>query len=63
MVIDIQEAYDLMEFLKKLKPEAGVHVAEQMVGKFKGIIPDLSCQAGFYPGDAKATITHASKHE
>lgn len=35
MVIDIREAYDLMEFLKKLKPEAGVHVAEHMVGKFR----------------------------
>ncbi|MCG7849758.1 MAG: hypothetical protein MIO93_11360 [ANME-2 cluster archaeon] len=40
MVVDIQEAYDLMEFLKKLKPEPGVHVAQQMVGKFKGIIPE-----------------------
>ncbi len=27
--------YNLMEFLNKLKPEAGVHVADQMVGKFR----------------------------
>jgi hypothetical protein len=47
MVIDIQEAYDLMEFLKKLKPEAGVHVAGQMVGKFKGIIPEGSSSVDF----------------
>ena len=40
MVVDIQEAYDLMEFLKKLKPEPGVYVAQQMVGKFRGIIPE-----------------------
>jgi len=40
MVVDIKEAYNLMEFLKKLKPETGVHVASQMVGKFKGIIPE-----------------------
>jgi hypothetical protein len=47
MVIDIQEAYNLMEFLKKLKPEAGVHVAEQMVGKFKGIIPEGTSSVDF----------------
>ena len=47
MVIDIQEAYNLMEFLKKLKPEAGVHVAEQMVGKFKGIIPKDTSSVDF----------------
>ena len=51
MVIDIQEAYNLMEFLKKLKPEAdvhaGVHIAEQMVGKFKGIIPEGSSSVDF----------------
>jgi len=41
MVIDIQEAYNLMEFLKKLKPEAGVHVAEQMVGKFEIVLKSL----------------------
>jgi len=40
MVVDIQEAYDLMEFLKKLKPEPCVHVTQQMVGKFRGIIPE-----------------------
>jgi len=47
MVIDIQEAYNLMEFLNKLKPEAGVHVAEQMVGKFKGIIPKCTSSVDF----------------
>ena len=47
MVIDIQEAYNLMEFLNKLKPEAGVHVAEQMVGKFKGIIPKGTSSVDF----------------
>ncbi|VVB97081.1 Uncharacterised protein [uncultured archaeon] len=47
MVIDIQKAYDLMEFLKKLKPEAGVQVAEQMVGKFKGIIPEGTSSVDF----------------
>ena len=47
MVIDIQEAYNLMEFLKKLKPETGVHVAEQMVGKFKGIIPEGTSSVDF----------------
>jgi len=47
MVIDIQEAYNLMEFLKKLKPETGVHVAEQMVGKFKGIIPKDTSSVDF----------------
>ncbi|MCX9013481.1 MAG: hypothetical protein OIN89_01580 [Candidatus Methanoperedens sp.] len=47
MVVDIQEAYNLMEFLKKLKPEKGVHVAEQMVGKFKGIIPEGESSVDF----------------
>jgi hypothetical protein len=47
MVIDIQEAYNLMEFLKKLKPETGVHVAEQMVVKFKEIIPKNTSSVDF----------------
>ncbi len=48
MVVDIQEAYNLMEFLKKLKPETGVNVARQMVGKFKGIIPDGGNSVDFF---------------
>jgi hypothetical protein len=47
MVVDIQEAYNLMEFLKKLKPEKGVHVADKMVGKFKGIIPEGESSVDF----------------
>ena len=47
MVVYIKEAYNLMEFLKKLKPETGVHVARQMVGKFKGIIPEGTSSVDF----------------
>ncbi|CAG0954306.1 MAG: hypothetical protein OIN86_06230 [Candidatus Methanoperedens sp.] len=47
MVVDIQEAYNLMGFLKKLKPEIGVNVARQMVGKFKGIIPEGTSSVDF----------------
>ena len=47
MVVDIQEAYNLMGFLKKLKPEIGVNVARQMVGKFKGIIPEGKSSVDF----------------
>ncbi|HEY6585552.1 MAG TPA: hypothetical protein VIY97_00125 [Candidatus Methanoperedens sp.] len=36
-----------MGFLKKLKPETGVNVAQQMVGKFKGIIPEGASSVDF----------------
>ncbi len=39
MAIDIDEAYSLLNFLKKLKHEEAVGTAEKMVGKFEGIIP------------------------
>ena len=47
MAVDIEEAYSLLEFLKKLKHETGGKVAEQMVGKFKGIIPEGTSSVDF----------------
>ncbi|HIH44514.1 MAG TPA: hypothetical protein HA257_05405 [Candidatus Methanoperedenaceae archaeon] len=40
MAIDIDEAYSLLTFLKKLKHKEAVGTAEKMVGKFEGIIPE-----------------------
>jgi len=47
MVVDIQEAYNPMEFLKKLKPETCMNVARQMLGKFKGIVPEGESSVDF----------------
>ena len=47
MAVDIEEAYSLLEFLKKLKHETGGKVVEQMVGKFKGIVPEGTSSVDF----------------
>lgn len=39
MVIDIKEASELMEFIKGMTPEVKGGIVEEMVGKFKGVIP------------------------
>ncbi|MCX9010430.1 MAG: hypothetical protein OIN66_04825 [Candidatus Methanoperedens sp.] len=39
MAVDIEEAYKLLEFLKKLKHKETTGATDQMVGKFEGIVP------------------------
>jgi len=40
MIIDIEEASKLLEFVNGRTPEAEVEIAGKMVGKFKGIVPE-----------------------
>ena len=40
MVIDIEEASKLLEFVKGITPEVEVGIVEKMVRKFKGIVPE-----------------------
>ncbi len=40
MVIDVKEASKLLEFVKGITPEVEGEIVENMVGKFKGIVPE-----------------------